>query len=91
MKTTKFVVGYEEETLITTETLADAAEYLLSLAEENAYENFLYDINYYGDSIQDYIELLRDSIDSEDYKTIYGLALNNNCDGYWIDECVCLN
>ena len=88
---TKFVVGYEEQTLIITNTLVDAQEYLLSCIEENAYENFLYDINDYGDSMEDYIETLRDGWHSERFTTLYGLALDYNSNGYWIDECHCLD
>ena len=88
---TKFVVGYEEETLVITNTLANAEEYLLSCVEENAYENFLYDFNYYEESMESYIETLRDGWRSERFTTLYGLALHHNCDGYWIDECHCLD
>lgn len=88
---TKFIVGYDEQTLIITNTLADAEEYLLSCVEEHAYENFLYDLNYDEESMEDYIEVLRDSWHSERFTTLYGMALDDNSGGYWIDECHCLD
>jgi hypothetical protein len=40
---TKYVVGYEEWCLFVCKTRADAEEMVLSLAEENLYENWLMD------------------------------------------------
>ena len=88
---TKFIVGYEEDNLIITNTLADAEEYLLSEIEEAAYIDFLYAINYCGDSMEDYIETLRDGWRSKRFATLYGLALDYNGNGYWYSECHCLD
>lgn len=70
---TKFVIGYEENTLAITDTLTDAVEYLLSLVEENAYENFLYEINYYGNDMEEYIEVMRDPD-----MPFYAIEMNRN-------------
>ena len=87
----KFVVGYEEDVLVITENLADAEEYLLSEVEANAYENFLYGINYYGYSIDEEVEYVSDNYKSRQFRTFYGLYLSNCHSGYWISEVSVLN
>lgn len=39
----KYIVGYEEQCLCICRTLADAEEMILSVAEENVYENWCID------------------------------------------------
>lgn len=87
----KFVIGYEEEIIVITETRSDAEEFLLSILQEHAYENFIYEINYYNTDFNEYIESMKDGVRRNNIKTLYALALDDCSDGYWIEECVYLN
>lgn len=76
----KYVIGYDEQCLFICKTRADAEEMILSIAEENAYENW------YIDNCADiFLEERPYQIPAE-YITPWALALRNFSSAYWIDE-----
>lgn len=79
----KFVVCYEEKCLVIVATRADAEEYILSLAEESVYEDYLYELLYYDNmSHEEYIDYQQhhfneynNSYNWRPMKTLYGYLL----------------
>lgn len=86
----KYVIGHEERCLFVCKTRTDAEEIILSIAEENVYENW-YSYNYsslwYGklpyQTPAEYI-----ATNSENYPKIdaWAWALYSFSSAYWIDE-----
>ena len=87
----KYVIGYEEQCLFICKTRADAEEIILSIAEENIYENWL--INncsifwgnngpYYSPS--KYISKNGENIDIDNW----AWALYVFSSGVWIEEVI---
>lgn len=88
---TKFVVGYDEGQIVVADTLEDAAEFLLSVAEEEAYEMLLDHVCYYERDMESYINMLRNCPIRKYFKTLNGMILYDACNYYWIHECVYLD
>lgn len=73
--------------IICSENIADAQEFILSLAEENLYEDYLTEIQYYGTSHEKYWELAerrRNEYNNDFYwrtpmKSVYAYMLNECC------------
>lgn len=79
------MVGYEEQCLMICKTRTDAEEMLLSLIEENVYENWFYD-NFFG-RVKEYItpaEFIKNN--DENKISNWGWTLYNFSEGHWIDE-----
>lgn len=88
----KYLVGYEETPDLVVGTRADAEEYILSLVEEAAYEDYVADVLYYDMTTAEHIEDKTRWMDrangfrSRPWQTLYGFLLNYHGDDYWISE-----
>ena len=88
---TKFIVGYEEEQIVVTDTLADAEEFLLSIAEEEAYTMLIDHISYYKDDMETFVNAMNNCPVRKYFKTFNGMILHYASEYYWIHECVYLD
>lgn len=88
---TKYLIGYEESPELVVGTRADAEEYILSLAEEAAYEDYVADILYYDMTIAEHLKdkarwmEKANDFRRQPWQTLYGFLLDQNGD-YWITE-----
>ena len=85
----KYVIAREEDCLMICQTRADAEEMVLSLAEENVYENWYYD-NYDGWS-EEYktpAEYIADNGKYKPYEKMsnFAWALCSYGYGYWVTK-----
>lgn len=85
---TKYVILYDGEAVVIVKDRADAEEFVLSLCEEHAYENYIYKLMADdGLTHEKYIEQIiakRDNCRWNTYKTLYGYVLDYMAD-YYID------
>ena len=69
----KYLVGYEECADVIANTRADAEEYILSLAEENAYEEYAGEVLIYGMTTEEWFSEYRvKAEDVADYRKRWG-------------------
>ena len=82
----KYIVSYEDDPLVIVANRADAEEYILSLAEENAYEFFCDEtLSKNGITVEEYVEEIFEAAGKyrwNKYKTFYGFCLECGCDYY---------
>lgn len=79
----KYVVGYEDEPIVICGTIPDAEEMIFSLAEENAYEEYVAEVCLYGMTSKDWFSNLRvKAEDCADYRKQYGYRLYETFEGY---------
>lgn len=87
----KYVIGYEERCLFLCKTLADAEEMILSMAEENVYENWFVDNCtdiWWGErTYQTPAEYIaRNYENCQEEISAWAWALYSFSSAYWIDE-----
>lgn len=94
----KYLVGCDDVIEVIVNTKADAEEYVLSLAEEEAYENYLTEVYYYYKDLKSFSEEWTEQmIATNDYRkqypfpirsfsTLYGFLLNYHGEYYHITE-----
>lgn len=82
----KYIVMQDEEVVVIVKNRADAEEFVLSLCEENAYENYVYElIADDGLTHEEYVEQTiaeRNYCRWNTYTTLYGYLLNSAADYY---------
>ena len=94
----KYVIGYENQCVMICQNKSDAAEMLLSLAEENIYENWFYD-NFWGHYLNErkyetpaeFIKYNGENQGPTSNISDWGWALYSYSSDYWIDEVVCVD
>ena len=92
----KYVVGYDEMAEVIAETRADAEEYILSVAEEYAYEDYASEVLCYGMTAEEWFAEFRaraeDTADHrkrwgrKPYETLSGFLLTYFGEYYTIQE-----
>ena len=91
----KYVVTWEDEVIVICKTRADAEEYVFSMVEENAYEDFLQSIRYWnGDGwVPDiFFGCVRYDFEHENqrrtrpFENLYAYMLNRNRYGWYIQD-----
>ena len=85
----KYVIFQDDEAVVIVKDRADAEEFVLSMCEEQAYENYIYELMTDGDYLthEEYVEQIiagRDNCRWNTYKTLYGYVLDYMAD-YYID------
>lgn len=83
----KYIVMQDDEVVVIVKNRADAEEFVLSLCEENAYENYVYDLMADGGlTHKEYIEQTIAARNhyhwSNKYTTLYGYLLDCAADYY---------
>lgn len=89
MAVKKYVIGHEEQCLFICKTLADAEEIILSIAEENVYENWYLDncANiWWRNSYTDPAEYIANNGKNYQKISAWAWALYSFSSDYWIDE-----
>ena len=84
---TKYVIFQDDEAIVIVTNRADAEEFVLSMCEEQAYENYIYELMADGDYLthEEYVEQTiaeRDSYRWNTCKTFYGYVLDCAADYY---------
>ena len=101
----KFVIEYEDSVEVIVNTRADAEEYILSLAEDGAYDEYTGDLLYYNVPHNEFMENYREHMDAVNayrrrwsvaygqrtFQTLYGFMLNYHGEHYFIREVACLD
>lgn len=92
----KYLVGYDEMADVIAETRADAEEYILSIAEEYAYEDYASEVLCYGMTAEEWFAEfraraedasdLRKRWDRRPYETLSGFLLTYFGEYYTIQE-----
>lgn len=83
----KYVISHYENPLVILKTRADAEEFMLSIAEEEAFENFNFDMNYENEKYIGYFS-------SWQFYNYYKVKSNEaklllaGLKGYFLDEVV---
>ena len=82
----KYIVSFEEEPLVIVANRADAEEYILSLAEADAYDCFCDEtLSKDGITAEEYVEETLEAAKRhrwKNYKTFYGFCLECSCYHY---------
>ena len=86
----KYVIGYEERCLFICKSRSDAEEIILSIAEENVYENWYFDNcadAWWDDKpYESPSEYIADNGENYPEISAWAWALYSFSSGYWIDE-----
>lgn len=82
----KCIVLQDDEAIVIVKDRADAEEFILSLCEENAYDNYVYELMTDGGlTHEEYMEQItaeRDNYSWNNYTTLYGYLLDCVADYY---------
>lgn len=82
----KYIVLQDDEAVVIVKDLADAEEFVFSLCEEHAYENYVYELMADGGlTHEEYVEQTtaeRDNYRWNKYTTLYGYLLDCAADYY---------
>ena len=89
-----YVVMYDPEyggILSVFNSLSDAEEFLLSMAEEEAYAMLIDHVFYYENDMESYINMLNNCPIRKYFKTLDGMILYDASNYYLIHECTYLD
>lgn len=82
----KYIVLQDDEVVVIVKSRADAEEFVFSLCEEHAYENYIYEVTADdGLTHEEYVEQTtaeRDNYRWNNYTTLYGYLLDCAADYY---------
>ena len=82
----RYIVLQDDEAVVIVKNRADAEEFVLSLCEEHAYENYVYELMADGGlTHEEYVEqtiVERDNYRWNNYTTLYGYLLDCAADYY---------